>query len=156
MSWWALGLLLVVAVWWAFFVAGPGSLAWASGAVALALVAAGLVAYGGATVRVDAVGLRAGRAHLPWRYVGTAVALDAEQTRRALGVEADARGYLVTRPYVGCAVKVVVDDERDPTPYWLISTRHPAELADRLKAPSCKTEHADPPIAGVARGEEVC
>jgi hypothetical protein len=133
-SWWALGMLLVAAVWWAFFVAGPPALAWAAGGVALGGVLAGLVPYGKATVTVDTAGFRAGPAFLPWRYVGTAVPLDADQTRRTLGVEADARAFLLTRPYVKCAVKVSVDDHRDPTPYWLVSTRKPAEVAARLNA----------------------
>lgn len=133
-AWWAVSLLLVVAVWWAIFVIGPASVAWMAGGAALALVLTALWRYGDATVAVDATGLRAGRARLLWRYVGTTVALDAGQTRSALGVEADARAYLLTRPYLSCAVKVVVDDKRDPTPYWLISTRHPTELAARLNA----------------------
>lgn len=133
-TWWVGGLLLVVAVWWAFFVAAPSSLALAAASGALALVVAALAWYGGATVSVDANGLRAGRANLPWPYVGTATALGAEATRRALGVDADARAYLLTRPYIGCAVKVGVADDRDPTPYWLISSRRPAELAARLNA----------------------
>ncbi len=133
-AWWAVSLLLVVAVWWVVFVVGPASVALAAGGAVLALVLAALWRYGNATVAVDASGLRAGRARLLWRYVGTTVALDAGQTRRALGVEADAHAYLLTRPYLSCAVKVVVDDNRDPTPYWLISTRHPTELAARLNA----------------------
>lgn len=133
-AWWVAGLLVVVAVWWAFFVAGPGSVALAAAAVALAIVVTGLVRYGDATVSIDAGGLRAGRAYLPWRYVGAATALDAEATRRTLGVDADARAYLLTRPYVGCAVRVGVVDDLDPTPYWLISSRKPAELAACLNA----------------------
>lgn len=133
-SWWGLGLVFVAAVWLAFSVAAPTSLAVVAGAVALALVVGGLLLYGAAGVCVDAAGLHAGRAHLPWRYVGAAVALDAEQTHRVLGVEADARAHLVTRPYVACAVRVVVEDVRDPAPYWLVSTRHPVELASRVNA----------------------
>jgi len=133
-SWWVVGLLLVIAVWWAFFVAGPGNVASIAAAVALAVVVTGLVRYGAATVSVEATGLRAGRAHLPWQHVGTATALEAEATRHALGVDADARAYLLIRPYVGCAVKVGVVDDRDPTPYWLISSRQPEELAARLNA----------------------
>jgi hypothetical protein len=133
-SWWGLGLVFVATVWWAFSVAAPTSLALAASAVALVLVVSGLLVYGGASICVDGAGVHAGGAHLPWRYVGAAVALDAEQTHRALGVEADARAYLVTRPYVDCAVKVVVEDARDPAPYWLVSTRHPAQLASRVNA----------------------
>lgn len=133
-AWWAVSLLLVVAIWWAFLVAVPASVAWVAGAVAFAVVVLGLTQYGGATVAVDAAGFRAGRANLPWGYVGSATALDAAQTRAALGVEADARAYLLTRPYVRCAVKVAVEDDRDPAPYWLVSTRRPAEVAARVNA----------------------
>ena len=132
--WWGTGLLLVIAVWWAFFVAGPGWVALAAAAATLAAVATGLVRYGDATVSIDGSGLHAGRAHLSWPYVGPATALDAEATRRALGVDADARAYLLTRPYVAGAVKVGVADDRDPTPYWLISSRQPTQLAACLNA----------------------
>jgi hypothetical protein len=56
-------------------------------------------------------------------------ALDAEAARRAAGVEADARAYLLLRPYLTRAVRVQVVDPADPTPYWLVSTRRPRTLA---------------------------
>ena len=33
---------------------------------------------------------------------------------------------------VGGAVRVVIDDPDDPTPYWVISTRHPTRLAQAI------------------------
>ncbi|MGI9207623.1 MAG: DUF3093 family protein, partial [Rhodococcus sp. (in: high G+C Gram-positive bacteria)] len=35
-------------------------------------------------------------------------------------------------PWVGTMAMVVLDDPDDPTPYWLISTRRPAELLEAL------------------------
>jgi hypothetical protein len=32
------------------------------------------------------------------------------------------------------AVQVLLDDPADPTPYWLVSTRHPERLAATLLA----------------------
>jgi hypothetical protein len=96
------------------------------------LIAWWLLSYGGALVRMEQTGFRAGRALLPWPHVGPSVALDATETRRQLGQDADARAYLLIRPYCRTAVKVYVDDEADPTPYWIVSTRHPNELAERL------------------------
>jgi hypothetical protein len=58
--------------------------------------------------------------------------LDAEQTRRTAGTEADARAYLVLRPYLKRAVKVQITDPADPAPYWLVSSRRPEELAGAL------------------------
>ncbi len=61
--------------------------------------------------------------------------LDAEQTRRRAGVEADARAHLVLRPYVSTAVEITLDDPADPVPYWLVSTRRPEALAAALDRP---------------------
>jgi hypothetical protein len=66
--------------------------------------------------------------------VGAPVALDAADTRRRAGVDADARAYLLLRPYLKRAVMVPVDDPADPTPYWLVSTRRPDELVAALDA----------------------
>jgi hypothetical protein len=41
------------------------------------------------------------------------------------GRDADARAYLLLRPYLKRAVRVEITDPADPTPYWLVSTRHP-------------------------------
>ena len=49
-------------------------------------------------------------------------------------MDADARAYLLLRPYLSRAVMVPVDDPADPTPYWLVSTRRPDELVAALDA----------------------
>ena len=137
-SWWLLGGLLVVAVGWAFFVATPLLVTAVVTLLALTLVAVGLRTYGAARVAVDAEGFRAGRALLPYRYVGAVEPLDPDATRRILGVEADARAYLLVRAYCGGSVRVAVDDPADPAPYWLVSTRNPTALATSLVARSVR------------------
>ena len=47
-------------------------------------------------------------------------------------VEADARAFLLLRPYVKTAVRVDLEDPADPTPYWLLSSRRPEALAAAL------------------------
>ncbi|MGI8887412.1 MAG: DUF3093 domain-containing protein [Nocardioidaceae bacterium] len=131
-SWWLLGLGAVVTIWWIIFVALSVAAASAVAALAAGVVAAGLWRYGAASIAADADGLRAGRAVLPTRHIGTVEPLDAERTRRALGVDADARAYLLVRAYCPESVKVSVDDPADPTPYWVISTRQAASLASSL------------------------
>jgi len=49
------------------------------------------------------------------------------------GPDADVRAYLLLRPYLKRSVKVTVRDERDPTPYWLVSTRHPEHLVTAIR-----------------------
>jgi hypothetical protein len=134
LRWWVQGTMLVATLWLAVVVAVPGLTAWIVTAVALALLGVGLWSYGNARVVVDGDRFRAGRAHIAAEYVGPATALDPVETRRAAGVEADARAYLLLRPYLKRAVKVEIVDPADPTPYWLVATRHPEELVAALAA----------------------
>ena len=133
LRWWVQGTMLVATLWLALVVAVPGPVAWVVTAVALALLAAALLSYGSARVAVRDGELRAGPAHSDVAFLGPAVALDPDQARRAAGMEADARAFLVLRPYLKRAVKVPVTDPADPTPYWLVSTRHPERLVEALQ-----------------------
>ena len=132
LRWWVQGTMLVATLWLAMIVALPATAAWAITAVAMAGLALGLVAYGAARVTVDGGFLRAGRARIAGFHLGGSSALDAEATRRISGAEADARAYLLLRPYLKRAVQVEITDPADPAPYWLISTRHPDDLARAL------------------------
>ncbi|WP_338087723.1 DUF3093 domain-containing protein [Nocardioides lijunqiniae] len=132
LRWWVQGTMLVATLWLALVVAVPGPVAWVVTALAMALLAGALVSYGSARIVVRDGELRAGRAHIDVRHLGAAAALDADQARRAAGVDADARAFLVLRPYLKRAVRVAIADPADPTPYWLLSTRHPERLAEAL------------------------
>mgnify|MGYP003450955423 FL=1 len=98
-------------------------------AVLLARTAEQIVVTGG-----PSAGLRAGRAFVEAEHLGTVTQLDAEATRAVLGRDADARAFLAQRGWIPCAVKVVITDPADPTPYWVVSTRKPQELHDALEA----------------------
>jgi Protein of unknown function (DUF3093) len=134
LRWWVQGTMLVATLWLAVVVAMPAVGAWIVTAVALAVLSLGLWSYGSARISVADGTFRAGRAHIAAAYVGAATPLDAEETRRVAGVEADARAYLLLRPYLKRAVKVQITDPADPAPYWLVCTRHPEELARALTA----------------------
>jgi hypothetical protein len=131
--WWLAGAGFVASIWLALAVALPPAIVWGGSALCAALTVAFLVGYGAALVEVDRDGFTAGRARLEWSACGGATALDAEATRRLGGVDADARAYLVTRPYLRRAVRVEVDDAADPTPYWMVSTRRPEALAAAIE-----------------------
>ncbi len=90
------------------------------------------MSYGAARVSVRDGELRAGRAHIALHHLGAATALDAEQAHRLAGRDADARAFLLLRPYLRRAVRIEVDDPADPAPYWLVSTRHPERLVQAL------------------------
>ncbi|MGO4257325.1 DUF3093 domain-containing protein [Marmoricola sp. RAF53] len=132
LRWWVQATMFLATVWLAFIVALPAWIAWAGAGVLLA-VTFGLFAWiGSVRITVADGTLTAGSARIPLELLGEAEALDKEETRRVHGVDADVRAFLLTRPYVSRAVKVAVADPADPTPYWLISTRHPRTLAAAL------------------------
>jgi hypothetical protein len=103
-------------------------------AAALLLGAAALIGYGRVRIAVDGTQLVVGKARLPLWAVGEAVALTDEAARVARGPELDPDAYVVLRGYVDGVVRVRVDDEADPVPYWLMSTRRPARLLAVLEA----------------------
>jgi hypothetical protein len=134
LRWWVQGVMLVATLWLALVVAVPAAVAWVGSGVALALLVALLLSYGNARVSVEAGWFRAGRARIEGVHLGTVSALDPEETHRVAGPEADARAYLLLRPYLKRAVRVDVTDPADPAPYWLVSSRHPDELARAVRA----------------------
>ena len=78
--------------------------------------------------------LRAGDARIPARFLGDVEHLDAARLRDAMRTDADVRAYVVHLPWAPGAVKVSLSDPRDPTPYWLITSRHPEELAAAVRS----------------------
>ncbi len=88
-----------------------------------------LWSIGSVTITVDERGVTVNRSLLEWPYVGEVRVLDRDATRRRLGVDAHVHAFLAQRPYVPEAVEITVEDAADPHPYWLVSSRRPAELA---------------------------
>ncbi len=134
LRWWVQGTMFVASLWLAVLAATPEAVAWSVTAVAMAVLVALFVSYGRPRVSVDGTTFRAGRAHIPLELVGPATALDADGVRRQAGVDADARAYLLLRPYLKRGVRVDIADPADPTPYWLVSSRRPDALVSALEA----------------------
>lgn len=84
-------------------------------------------------VEVDDATFRAGTARIEGAFLTRVDVLDREGIRRTLGVEADARAWVCHRAWAPGAVRVALDDPLDPTPYWLVSSHHPEELATALR-----------------------
>lgn len=134
LRWWALAVMFWATLLLAFLIAMPPLAAIAVVAALTSLNAYFFVVWGRAEISlVDGV-FRAGRASIPVGLLAEAEPLDEEAARRVAGVDADARAYLLLRPYVGRAVRVRVVDPGDPTPYWVVATRHPGTLAASLNA----------------------
>ncbi|MET3768136.1 hypothetical protein ABIB15_000808 [Marisediminicola sp. UYEF4] len=75
----------------------------------------------------------AGRARLPVALAGPPEAFVKQEATLERGQRLDARAWLVIRGWVSPVVKIPVTDPVDPAPYWLVSTRRPALLADAIE-----------------------
>lgn len=153
LSWW-LAAVAFAAVWgWVMLVATNWPIAIV---VTGALAAVDLYAvwrYGSVLVAVDDDTLRVGRASIARQHVGAVQPLNHADYRQQLGVRADARAYLATRPYLSRGVIVPIEDPSDPAPYWLVSSRRPDALAAALgHTGQGQTEQAS--IGEAPRGEE--
>ena len=73
--------------------------------------------------------LRAGSARVPLSFVGDVSVARKADARHARGPGLDARAHLVLRPDIDPIARIELTDPADPTPYWVISTRRPEELA---------------------------
>jgi hypothetical protein len=85
-----------------------------------------------ATIEVTPDGLRAGRARIERRFVGAATASDGPEATAERGVRLDARAWMLVRGWIPGVVRIEITDPEDPTPYWLVSSRRPEELARAL------------------------
>ena len=134
--WWAwllalgAGLLVGTEIW----MGGGGLRAWVPFAVVLPLTVAVTVWLGRIRLAVTETEFLVDDARLPLAVVADVVALDADGKREVLGVGSHPLAFVVQRPWIKGAVQVVLDDPADPTPFWVVSTRHPVELATALLA----------------------
>jgi len=110
----------------------------------LAGCAALLISLGRGSVEVSDGAVRAGGAVLPLAAVREVVALDEPQTISLRGPRAHPAAHLYSRPYLKESVYVAVDQTAG-VPYWLMGTRHPAELAAAIER--CRVRIGNEPVA---------
>lgn len=172
LPWWVLGLVMTLLLATEVVAGWPWPVAVAIYVVLTGFLAGLLTSWGRPVVEVAEGELRAGPARLPLPAVGEVTALDEAQTRALRGPRGDPAAFLLTRPYLRRAVYVEVArpgaERREPrnrrrppgfrpraeparpvaaSPYWLVGTRHPDELAaaiDRARATA--------PAGGAAMG----
>ncbi len=111
--------------------------------------AALLIALGWGSVEVAGGVLRAGGDVLPLTAVGEVVVLDEKQSTRLRGPLADPAAHLYLRPYLKESVYLALDPAastaQPAAPYWLVGSRHPAELASAIER--CRVQGGHEPVA---------
>jgi Protein of unknown function (DUF3093) len=145
-SWWVLGMTSVLLLGGGFL----ANLDWRPAllvyGVLTVVLAIGLVTWGRQRTEVTDGELRVGRGRLPLAQAGQVVVLDADQTRALRGPRADPAAHLMVRPYLPRSVYIAVDDPAAGTPYWLIGTRRPEELAAAIEAARPAARAGDAPV----------
>ncbi|RYJ06999.1 MAG: DUF3093 domain-containing protein [Actinomycetales bacterium] len=152
LSWWIAAVAFAVVCGWIVLVATRWPIGIAAAVVVGVLSAGTLWRYGDVVISAGPDGFRAGRAHLALEHVGTVEALGVKAFRERLGPTADARAWLVTRPYILTGIVVTVDDPADRTPYWLVSARAPERLVAAIEA--VRQTGPTPATGGASHGEQ--
>jgi hypothetical protein len=104
-----IGAVLVLAIWAALFFFAP-------------------------VIKVGKTTFSVGRASIPRSLLGNIEEIAKEQIFQERGPMLDPAAYKVFQGTVKTALKIAIKDSNDPTPYWIISTRKPTQLATVLKA----------------------
>ena len=142
--WWLLAALFAVSIGWVFLVVTTWTIAIIATLIVAVPLAWALWTYGSLTLEITDGTLRVGRTQLEGRFRGPAQALFAQGFRHAMGPGADARAFILVRPYVKTGALIPVADPSDATPYWLLSTRHPEDFVASLTYSGKDQPHTEP------------
>ena len=130
---WLLGFIyflmfsLVIAIW-AAFDNMTALMSWIISTLAIIFIAIKwrrVVTFDGRELRVN-------QAHIDLRYIKDVIAADKNQMRMLRTRDADPAAFLALTFWIPTGVQVILDDDRDSTPYWLISLRNYEELTRTL------------------------
>ena len=130
---WLLGFIyflmfsLVIAIW-AAFDNMTALMSWIISTLAIIFIAIKwrrVVTFDGRELRVN-------QAHIDLRYIKDVIAADKNQMRMLRTRDADPAAFLALTFWIPTGVQVILNDDRDPTPYWLISLRNYEELTRTL------------------------
>ena len=104
--------------------------------ITVTLAIAAVMVVSSPKITVSASEVRVGRAHISRKLHGNATVVQKQDQFSAKGPQLDARAYLSLQPSVSGLVRMEIKDPKDPTPYWLFSTRKPELVAELIGAKS--------------------
>jgi hypothetical protein len=90
--------------------------------------------FGSPVIEVDESGFSVGDSQLPLSAIGGFEVIEASRAFEERGHRLDAAAYVRFQLSVNTLIKLQVVDAQDPTPYWLIATRNPQQIADTIVA----------------------
>lgn len=124
-----LDLSVVIAVW-----AGLGDIPALLSLVITLAFTIFLYEFSALKIEADGKELKVGKAQIELKYLGAIEVLDDNAMKFLRGPGINPSAYLAIRFWVKGGIKVEIVDQRDPTPYWVISTKHAKELSAALRS----------------------
>lgn len=83
-------------------------------------------------ITIDGEVLRIDKANIELKYLGKATVLDKNAMRLLRTRDADPAAYLAIKFWEPRGVRVELNDARDKTPYWLVTSKRGEEIAALL------------------------
>jgi hypothetical protein len=128
-----LPLLIVFPTFWLTLAPFSPSLGSIFGIVVTLVIAAVMVASSPKIILTNSE-FRVGRAHIDLRFIGKPAVIEKTEQFQSKGPGLDARAYLSLQPSILGLIRLEIQDSKDPTPYWLFSTRKPELVAQLIEA----------------------
>jgi len=123
-----LALSLAIAIWAAF-----NTMTAAIVMVLLTAVTIAIFFTASLIIEVDENELRVGKAHIDRKFCGEVTVLKPAQMSLQRTRDADPAAYLAIRFWTAHGVRLEINDPRDRTPYWLITTKLGEKLANAVR-----------------------
>jgi hypothetical protein len=120
-------LSLVIAVW-----AALGNFSALITFIALTIALLVIAVTAKSEIRVVEDELIIGAAHIGVKYLADVQILDKNAMRLLRTRDADPAAFLAIKFWISTGVKITLKDQRDPTPYWLVSCKKDRELKNTL------------------------
>ena len=83
-------------------------------------------------IEIDDQELRVGRAHIELEFVKNSEPLTTAAMATLRTRDANPAAFLAIRFWCSTGIRIMLNDPRDSTPYWLITSKHPIELSKAL------------------------
>ena len=132
--WWftvlvlGLDLSIVIALW-----AGLGNNAALSGLIFTLVLSFIFYRFTSLTIEIEGDLLRVGGAAIENKYLGDVEILDRLKMQHYMRIGFNPRAFYAIRFWVKTGVKISIDDVRDPTPFWIVSSKRATEIEALLK-----------------------
>ena len=120
-------LSLVIAIW-AALDTNATMITFAIATLAIPFIARSLTSR----ISIDQRELRIDKAHIELKYLGKVTVLDSDAMRMLRTRDADPAAFLAIKFWASKGIKIEVTDQRDSTPYWLVTSKRGEKLAALL------------------------